>query len=246
MPTINFTNATGSFTYTESTPPDPVEPPSTSTDGLIEGFNPSNGAMFTIGGMRVESQNADKAYCLKKTDDYTLRFEIHSGDRFMSSGHTDSTEVERTEVEWAKYDYPMDALLTNSYDFTLHDGPANTAAWIVMGQWHGTVAGNPPFIIGMQGDKMRISVRDSNNKEIYVYTDPQKTQRERKFQMRIENRFNPNGGTSKVWRDGEQIVNYNGSFAGAGNKFFWKNGIYRAQAPEIFAASYGHMKIEVR
>jgi hypothetical protein len=246
MPTINFTNATGSFTYEETAPvTPPTEPPpsETNTKGEVTQFNAANGSMIKVGGNQCEVEHdPSKSYSIANPDKYTLKFEVHSGDRWTSSGHTDPTTSERSEVEfWASrraYGTPI----AMEYGFVVHEGDANTSQWMVMGQWHSTSGGNPPFAVSMYGERMHVLIRDKSGKENRIFADTRDIQRGHKYNMRIELKFHQTSGYCRVWRDDEQIVNFTGAIGYASSdENYWKNGIYRNEAREVVAASYSNL-----
>ncbi|KRQ97122.1 hypothetical protein CQ10_29425 [Bradyrhizobium valentinum] len=62
--------------------------------------------------------------------------------------------------------------------------------------------------------------------------------------MNVQVNFDPNGnGYLNVWRDGVLIVKYQGAIGMAGASYYWKEGIYRAPAPETITAAYSNLDI---
>jgi len=89
---------------------------------------------------------------------------------------------------------------------------------------------------------MAIDVRWSANKtEHVVYLDPNPIQRDRYYTMDI--RVNFAKGTAVVFRDGLQILNYQGPL-GYGGPSHWEYGLYRARTTnDIQAARYRNLMI---
>src|SRR4029077_7216468 len=85
---------TGSVTYTDSQPippPDEIVIP----EARITNFSNRNETSFNIDGKAFWVETPGKEWSLKQIDDRTLRFEVRSGDRFMSSYFNDPTPSER-------------------------------------------------------------------------------------------------------------------------------------------------------
>jgi hypothetical protein len=62
--------------------------------------------------------------------------------------------------------------------------------------------------------------------------------------MNVQVNFDPDGnGYLNDWRDGVQIVNYQGAIEFAGATCYLKEGIYRAPAPETFTATFSNLHI---
>ncbi|MDG2571199.1 heparin lyase I family protein [Vibrio parahaemolyticus] len=184
----------------------------------------------------------------------TMRFEVRGGDPavFAASG------TQRSEVSSGKH-FEFGQTYTISYKFMIEPGATNTADWLVMGQTHasedaGDYSGPPPFAVELVGEKMRVVGRYSkeavttagNTTFMNLYQDSADIQRGKWYDMQITLRFDPGGnGQLDVWRDGVQIVDYNGSL-GYNDQVgpYWKNGVYREDAPESMAIKYGAIKCE--
>jgi hypothetical protein len=246
-PTINFTNATGTFTYTEATPPDPVPP--ANTHGLIENFTNANGQYWKCDGLDV-GNNTTNPWSLTKLDDYTLRFEVRHGDVWAASGgsYTDGPEAERCEIGFDQNHLDEGALLNWEGIITVLAGPKNTGSWCTLVQLHATTNVAPtyaPFSINLQQntDKLQISLEEpkqsANN---YVYTSPNAIERGKPMDLRAKVKMGPTGNGSVVmtW-DGKNIVNFNGKVGATNSKYYWKNGIYRGAAPETTKADFSHI-----
>jgi hypothetical protein len=248
-PTINFTNATGSFTYTEGTPPDPTppDPPQPdNTHGVITQFNAQNGSMIKVDGVNAEVEHdPSKSYSIANPDKYTLHFEVHSGDRWTSPNHTDPTTSERSEIEIWDGRRPAGTDIAFSYGFVMEPGDRNTADWMVLGQWHQTNSGgNPPFAFAMYGERFHVLIRDNTGRENRIFADTKDIQRGHKYALRGEVKFASAaaGGYCRIWRDDVQIVNFKGEIGfGSGEQYYWKNGIYRNEAPEVMAVKYSNL-----
>lgn len=246
---VDGSTFSGDVTYTDTTTP-PVEPPPTgNTAGLIANFTAAYGTIpMTIAGQATKNLNANysgsgKTHVLQKIDDYTLKYEVRSGDRAGDpSAWMDSSECERSETELMPR-YALGKLITVEYGFMLHsDFPPNTAQWVVIGQCHfDKGSGSPPFCLSLQGEKMRCELRAPNNRQQIPWTDTAPIQRGHKYLFKIELKINAGGtGTCKVWRDGTQIVNFSGALGSgvANDTHYWKQGIYRLKTADPLAASY--------
>ena len=114
---------------------------------------------------------------------------------------------------------------------------------------HATTEGPPPFGVYMDGEHMEIILRykaagQSSYKEVVAYRDPNPIQRGHAYDTNVQVNFDPNGnGSLNVWRDGVQIVKYQGAIGMAGANYYWKEGIYRAPAAETFTASFSNVDI---
>ena len=140
--------------------------------------------------------------------------------------------------------------ITLTYDFMIENGPANIAQWMVMGQWHSDYNSalvqpvHPPLaIFFFNNDKMTIQgawarTNTTTETDITLYADPNSIQRGVFHSMKIFTIFkNDSTGVVQVWRDGVQIVNYNGPI-GYGQGTYWKQGVYRYPTNQTIAVQY--------
>jgi len=81
--------------------------------------------------------------------------------------------------------------------------------------------------------------------EVVAWRDPNPIQRGHSYDMNIQVNFDPNGnGYLNVWRDGAQIVKYEGAIGMAGASYNWQEGIYRSHtASETLAVDYSNLHI---
>ncbi len=189
-------------------------------------------------------QNGNYNWSLSNPDPQTLRFEVRSGDQWQY----DPDYKERSEVSGDDLYHPG-TTLTTSYSVMVEPGKANTADWIVLGQFHADDnVSSPPLATELIGEKMAIVVRyhlpgESAVHAFYVYQDPNNIERGHYYQMQIAVKFeNDGGGFVDVYRDGKQIVDYNGPI-GYGNDVYWKEGVYRAESNETMAVSFRDLSI---
>lgn len=178
-----------------------------------------------------------------------MRFELRSGDRWV--GDSNST-VERSEIASYKT-LAFNQSYTVQYKFMIEPGAINTAKWLVIGQLHATEdeddeGVSPPFELGLMGERMQVTVHWStsaqtnwsNVTENTLYTDTKNVQRGHWYDIKLTVKFDPFGnGLLDVWRDGIQLVDYNGPL-GFNDQVgpYWKNGIYRKAASETIAINY--------
>lgn len=207
---------------------------------------PANGSTTSIDNNVYMTQSADRSWSLNSFDADTLRFEVRSGDRWVSSDWADPVGVERTEIAGQKL-YPPGTQIDIVYDFMVEPGPRNSASgpghFLVVGQMHEyNVNKSPPFAVEMvSGDHMAIDI--GTGIPVYLYVDPAPIQRGRYYSMKVQVKFDNNrNGALRVWRDGVQIVDHHGSI-GTGAETYWKQGIYRSSAPETIAVRFRGLKI---
>jgi hypothetical protein len=219
----------------------------------VNSFSGTSGSFVTVDGMRAGVQNANESWSLTSPDSHTLRFSLHSGDNWSTSGWNDLTQnrgAERSEIRMVP-EYAQGTQINVDYQFTMQPGATNTASWLLLGQFHQDPADGPvPFAVEMVGERMRITVRyqepgQSGTTTKAVYTDPNPIQRGHSYDMNIQVKFDNNGnGYLDVWRDGVQIVDYNGSIGyGSGQTYYWKEGIYRSPAAETMTVDYANLHI---
>lgn len=228
---------------TPSPSPSPSSSPTSAPVPNVTSFSGTSGSRFYVGGRLFSVANPDRPYNLTNPDSQTLRFEVHSKEHWVTSGWSDVTNnggAERSEIEGVSK-FPVDADVHLTYEFMMESGGVNTARWMVIGQlW--SVCCSPPFAIEMRGERMAIDVRWSTNKaEHVVYLDPNPIQRDRYYTMDI--RVNFAKGTAVVFRDGVQILNYQGPL-GYGGPSHWEYGLYRGPTTnDIQAARYRNLVI---
>jgi hypothetical protein len=195
-------------------------------------------------------QNGSKPWSIEAVDASTIRFEVRSGDHWTF----DSSNKERSEIadqQLIKNGTPIHV----SYGFEVEPGAKNTASWLAMGQFHqddypGAPALSPPFAIGLAGEKMYICIHysgaDGQDVYKYLYMDKTDIVRGHFYAMDIKVTFDPNGnGHLSVVRDGVQIVDYSGPLGYASqSSVYWKEGVYRASAPETIAIDYRDLSIQ--
>jgi hypothetical protein len=193
--------------------------------------------------------DAEKTWSFDSADNNTLRFELRKGDQFSDNSWTDSPGVERTEIGDSTR-IPISNNIHLEYKFMIEPGPTNTAQWLVMGQLHAGNGASPPFEVSLWGnDKMMVNANYGANaaNTIYrtLYQDSQPLVRGHWYNMVVDVKFdNSGGGHLDVWRDGVQIVNYDGEVGyGDQSTAYWREGIYRKSAPETIAINYKDLSI---
>ncbi len=115
----------------------------------------------------------------------------------------------------------------------IEPGAANTAQWVVAGQFHANDDWSPPpFAVELLGEKMTIVIRyvspgEDDPTRLVVYEDDSNFKRGHYYNIDITVKFGVNGkGFLDVTRDGTQIVDYDGPI-GYGDGVYWKYGIDR-------------------
>ncbi|HEY8380597.1 MAG TPA: heparin lyase I family protein [Microvirga sp.] len=204
---------------------------------------------FENGTFELHSEHQPWSY---RTDGSNARFEVRSGDNWAYDG----SARERSEIaSYKKFAYNQ--TYTVQYKFMVEPGAVNTADWLLIGQVHqtedpGEMGVSPPVAIEMTGDHMRVVARDTtqamtttwpNTKTLW--TDAAPLQRGQWYDLKLEFKFDPYGaGMLNVWRDGSQVVQYNGPL-GYNDKIgpYWKHGVYREASPETFAINYADFSL---
>ena len=197
-----------------------------------------------------ELHNAEQPWSYVSTAG-TMRFEVRPGDY----GKYGARNTDRSELA-SRRTLEFNRTYRVSYKFMVEPGPRNTAAWLVIGQFHqtedpGERGGPPPFTVEMTGEKMRIVGRhtqqeiSSTSTYMNLYTDSSDIKRGHWYEMKITIRFDPFGdGALAVWRDGVQLVDYNGPLGYPDQVGpYWKYGVYRKTAPENFAVRFSDFSI---
>jgi hypothetical protein len=208
----------------------------------------SDGLTMIVSGIVARAQNANRSWSLNRPSAQTLRFEVHSGDVWVEE-NPNNKGVERSEVALARL-YEVGADINVSYRFMIEPGPTNTAAWMIIGQFHqSTPRGSPPFALEMSGEHLGIVIRyqlpnQSVAKYVGIYRDESPIVRGRYYAIDIHVKFgSPNDGVVGVWRDGIQIADYHGSIGfSATETYYWKVGVYRAAAAEPMAVVYQDLR----
>jgi hypothetical protein len=221
--------------------------PPVSEYGKITGFTTGlNDAVFQLDGMEAHPENASKSWSLQKLDDYSLRFEVRSGDKW----HWDPAggPEERNEVSMGAADplfFNLGEWFNFEYWLTYLPGPTNTAGWVTLTQTHSTANVSPiynPFVVSLQQntDKLQIVLQytgqSGNN---CVYTGPSALVRGQAYHLKARMKFGlSNDGVVQVWLDDKQIVNFTGNVGASTGFFYPKFGFYRGAAKETSAVVF--------
>lgn len=202
-----------------------------------------------VGGLDYNIQNANKTYSFTSPSTGVLRFEVRSGDTWAA---IDPTTKNRSEISGVTT-YAIGTIINVDYYMTIEAGVANTAPWLVMGQFHhvDNLNYSPPFEINFNGnERMGVSVNYINSSGAQAYkqlwTDSANIVRDHEYHMQIHAKFDAdtNSGTLVVIRDGVTIVNYAGPMGFPGmTRVYWKQGIYRAASSTTLAARYRALSV---
>lgn len=267
MPTINFANATGSFTYEEAAAPPEggggTPPPENTgpTGGRITGFQNKPNADIVIDNIPYEADIADRPYALGKVDDYTLRYEVHSGDFCSFIG--DSSSINRSQINAAEVQGAVlndNTVVKIAYRLLIEPGGANTADWFVLAEQHNAdeeLPNNqhtsPPVVIELVGDKFSAvarwcrpggnpgnNVANNDLQQKRVWTASSNLARDKWYVFELEFKLNQTSGYFKVSLDGQQVVNYTGPL-GYGCRSHWTMGLYRSNNSTPFACRVKNM-----
>jgi Polysaccharide lyase len=219
----------------------------------ISQFSGTNGANILIDETGASVQNANQPWSLTEPDANTLGFSLHSGDVWSQAGGgwndlTMNNAAERSEIAVnGQNPYAAGTQINVSYQLMIEPGAANTAPWLSLSQFHETPANGPgPFGIELDGEHMRIraAIGTGSSGPTVVWEDPNPIQRGHYYDMNIQVKFDPSGnGFLNVWRDGVQIVNYQGPIGYGGQSYYFKEGVYRGPAPETMTANFRELHI---
>jgi hypothetical protein len=225
---------------------------------------PTDKTPVAVSGLNYFAQNADRDWSLnlKGNPPCIYRFEVHPGDRWMQ-------EVQKSSVDRSELRGPTDdtnaahfnAETWTAYQFKIEPGPASTAVWVVLGDWHvqpdpgDTAIMSSPWQLELRnGDILVFDIRASSEKPVrdiapeqHIYTSPAPITRGIWHSLvsvaNFDSRPRGDGGVT-VWLDGNQIVNYHGALGYiTSRQNYFKFGIYRATAPETLAVDYKNVEI---
>jgi hypothetical protein len=203
---------------------------------------------FSYDGLRW-GVSAEKSHSFSSPDNNTFRFEVRKGDQYSSAHHTDPQGTERAEMgEADRHSISGDGKhFVGEYKFMIEPGAKNTADWLVMGQLHSGLSRTPPFEIKFIGDdKMQVIAKYDNSDgrpvSVVLFKDTQDIKRGHWYTMKIDVLLDAKGGGhAHVWRDGKEIVDYDGKIGYTDQPTaHWKMGIYRGSPSggETMAVQY--------
>jgi hypothetical protein len=229
----------------------------------VASFSSTNGSTISLDNHSAGVQNSNNRWNLQNPDSQTLRIEIRQTDHWISGSWNDWSGcgsggecANRSEIA-INPQYPAGTTLNYSFELMVEPGPVNTASWLLFHQIHTDDAGAGgccAFQIGTAwegGDHMAIYRRymlagQTTYTQVVAYQDPNPIQRGHYYSFNVSVRLrNDNTGYLNVWRDGVQIVNYQGPMGVCTScHYYLKEGIYRGITasgvlpPEAIAANY--------
>lgn len=194
------------------------------------------------------AQNAGRAWSFAR-DGQVRRFEVRRGDRWAQDG---AAPKERSE-SYFQQKLKVGRTYRIAFSMMVEPGPPNGAEWLLLAQVQSTFAPgesghSPPIAVEMKGERMRFLSRTSprphpGQADLIAtnhWTDKADLVRGRWYALEMIVRLDPRGdGLLKVSRDRTLLFDYRGALGvdepvGA----YLKQGIYRATAPERFAARF--------
>lgn len=215
-------------------PPPPPPPPGPAPDPITPGVitnwvqNANNWHdPWSLSGFTWYNEHPDHAYNLQKLGDNKLQMEIRAGEIWAGNGGDGTSRSEILTVE----NTPEGVQRRMSWDFTLLPGQLNQGsvggvplplAWLSLMQSHSGT--DIPFTLQMSGERMFFVVNFYTGYTT-VWTDTANIVRGQKYHFDLICNLGPNGFL-QLWRDGVQIVNYNGNI-GNRRDYTLKLGIYR-------------------
>jgi hypothetical protein len=205
--------------------------------------------VLTLEDIPIAEHTAGRPWSISKSGG-VLRFEVRQGERRLKASERDRP-VERSEIALRNklrpgVDYAV------SYEFMIAPGPRNAAAWVNIGQIHGTedpedhMGRGPLLAVQMHGERLQVVARADPQRtsvarhNVWRHRDEADLIRGRWYRMDMRLRIDPHGaGRLAVWRDGAKLGEYLGplGFNDAVGPY-WKLGIYRRTSPEPLAVSF--------
>jgi hypothetical protein len=184
-----------------------------------------------------------------------FRFEVRSGDHWPPDPV--GSDKERSEIA-DRHTLVLGHTYRIRYQFQVEPGRPSSADWLVLGQIHqsdipGAPQLSPPFEVDLNHEKMAVVVRwasgplgvDNGPAGSTLWSDSSAIRRGRWYDMAIDVRFDPYGdGALYIRRDGIRLASYRGPLGFADHAgLYWKEGVYRAAAPETIAARFRNLSI---
>lgn len=204
-----------------------------------------------------------KPWSSSQPDANSVRLELRKGDQapFDVSAGTGSERNEFGATYDGEYQSPpgpgrppIRTITHCRYGLMLEAGPASTAAWFVMTQFHEDQVANtsPPVSLCLSpGDTMTVNIgyTDANGRNTNgpIWTDKAPLARGQTYQVEQWMYVDPSGaGRLLLKRDGVTLVDYHGTLGYDGQtNSFWKFGPYRhGPTPETVAVNYFNMLFE--
>jgi Polysaccharide lyase len=233
------------------TPPDPGD-----TGGLVTEFTNQPNTKLKIDGRPHYVWGAGRDYGIRNPDPYSLRFEVHQGDKQDWDG---GGYCERSQIDAAASPYcPVGGIATVGCSFMFEPGSPNGAPWFVIHEMHNddpampwpNKATSPPVVLELNSsDRLCMVIRHCpSNKDpsnaagnltlLRPWTASAAMQRGKwyKWKWEVKN-SNDGSGYCKMWIDDQQVANYTGP-CGYGYRTYHQCGIYRESRPEIIAATF--------
>jgi hypothetical protein len=216
----------------------------TSQRGKITAFNPETDNWqkqdnLIIDGKHFFVETANKAHSLTKLDDYTIRFEVRSGDEWADD---ETSRSEILTIENVQNGGTFDV----SWGMLIEPGPIETDLdWRSCLQMHD--GPNPIVSLSIKNDFMNVMI-DQVTAYKQPYADRQRIQRGKLYSMRMQGKLSTDrSGFLNMWRDGVQIVSYKGP-VGAGDSAYFKFGIYQGWPERVsipLAIRYSNIAIDI-
>ena len=210
----------------------------------VAAFSPESGSDIVVDGRPYSVQHANRPWSIQADESEALRFELRPGDAWRG----DPPTKERTEIAGDTVYLPGETI-TIRYDVRVEPGPAITSAWLLLGQLHATDEfSGPVFAVELVGEQLAIHLRykldgDDDYEDWFAYVDEEPIMRGKYYRIEAELRLHDDrDGSVDVWIDGDHVVAYTGNL-GYGYGVYWKQGIYRAAAPEVMTVDYRDLHV---
>lgn len=199
------------------------------------------------------SQNSNQAWSVTPFGDDSFRFEVRDGD-YAAVDNGSYTAVERSDVV---YSQTLDAAapIHINFNFTVEEGAANTASFLVLAQMIAKMADGTsmpsPLDIDLSGEFLTVYARSKGEdgklvaRQIYSAVTP--IERGHQYNLDIKTIFDPQGqGRLVLTLDGQVIADYNGALGYVGQAGVnWSEGISRGfNATETIAATFSDLNVE--
>jgi hypothetical protein len=211
-------------------------------------YLPNN--VYNIDGYDFFVQDSGASYAIQAIGTNTIQFQVQPGD--VWSG--DAAGRYRSELA-STQQIVNGAPIHVSYVMNVAPGSVNSASWTTLGQFHqndydGAPPLSPPFAIGMDGQKMTVSIgyTGANGQPVYLtlFRDANDIVDGQDYAIDISVTFSPSGaGRLVMTRNGATIVDYTGPIGySTQSSVYWKEGVYEASdATTTMTVDYSNLSL---
>ena len=211
--------------------------------GLITAFNPAsdnwqNPERNIIDGQQWFAENANKAWSLTKTDNYTFRVEVRPNDLWADDG------TSRSELQSART-IPVGSEFSTEFYFTVEPGVMGSMAWRGVAQIHD---GSPFVSLSIHNDIINVLINQTGGGGDPSLEKTIPLQRGHRYKARIQLRKSQSSnGYLKVFIDDVQIIQYDGVLGSGSGGGSLKIGVYQGWPENLkspIAVVYDHLALD--